>query len=108
MRIANFTATIANGQTESSTVQLGSFRLAGVFIPAAFTGVALTFRGSYDGTNFFPVHTAAGAALSVTVAAGRYVILNPDDFLGLRYIRFVSGSAEGALRTLQAAGAWGY
>jgi hypothetical protein len=93
-------ATIANGQTVSSAVDLGGTTLCGLMMPAAFTGVALTFQGSIDGTNFAIVKGSDGNDLSLTVAAARYVKLNPVDFYGLRHLKLVSGSAEAAARDI--------
>jgi hypothetical protein len=94
-------ATIANGQQISSTIKLGGFSLVGVFLPAAFTGTALTFLASHDGTNFFSVVTStSGTALSYTVAQGTYAAIDPKDFQGIEYLQIKSGSSEAAARTL--------
>ncbi len=97
-------ATIANGATVSSTINLGGFTPVGILLPAAFTGTSISFQASVDGTNFFPVRAGTGGALlSYTVAQGTYAALNPNDFHGIHYLRVVSGSAEGAARTLKIA-----
>jgi hypothetical protein len=95
-------ASIASGQQISSTIELEGYSFCGVFLPAAFTGTALTFEASYDGTNFFPVYnTTSGTALSYTVAQGHYCAIDPKDFYGINYLQIKSGSAEAAARTLQ-------
>jgi|WetSurMetagenome_2_1015567.scaffolds.fasta_scaffold219111_1 hypothetical protein len=93
-------ASIANGGTESSALNLKGFSLAGIFMPAAFTGTAISFKAStaIDGT-FEPVYNSSGA-VSYTVAASRYVAIDPKDFQGIQFLKVVSGSAEGAARTL--------
>lgn len=97
-------ATIASGQTKSSVINLNGFTPVGVLLPATFTGTALTFEASIDGTNFFPLRAGTGgSALSYTVAQGTYAALDPKDFYGVQYLKLVSGSTEGAARTLNLA-----
>lgn len=92
---------IASGQTASAVIACSGFVLCGIQLPAAFTGTTLTFQASIDGTTFQPVYsTASGTALSYTVAQGHYVAVNPQDFQGVNYLKIVSGSSEGAARTL--------
>lgn len=97
-------ATIANGQQESSVINCGGLVLCGILLPAAFTGTALTFEASVDGVNFFAVkNTTSGTALSYTVAQGTYAAIDPKDFQGIQYLKIKSGSSEGAARILTCA-----
>lgn len=94
---------ILNGQTVSAGLDTGGFTLCGVFIPAAFTGVALTFEAcptAIDGTFVPVVNTLSGVPLSYTVAPGQYLAVDPKDFQGIRFLKLVSGASEGADRTL--------
>lgn len=92
---------IANGQTKSAAIPTGGKTLCGIILPAAFTGVALTFEASsaVDGT-FVPVKKADGSSLSYTVAQGTFVAIDPKDFYGIAFLKLVSGSAEGGARTV--------
>ena len=93
---------IANAGTASAAIDCGGFTLVGIKIPAAFTGIALTFTmcDTIDGT-YVPVKvTTSGTALSYTVAPGGYYAIDPKDFYGIRYLKIVSGSSEAAERTL--------
>lgn len=102
--LPNVIATIASGQTVGSSISCGGGTFCGVFIPAGFTGTNITFEASQDGTNFFPVHnTPSGTLLQYTVTAGTYCAVDPKDFYGINFLKIVSGSSEGALRTLYAA-----
>lgn len=95
--------TIFTGGTKSSVVDLLGYSLVGIIIPAAFTGTALSFETSdaADGT-FVPVKsTTSGSALSYTVAQGTYAAIDPKDFAGVRFIKFVSGSTEIADRVIK-------
>lgn len=91
---------IANGQTVSEAINCGGMALTGIKFPAAFTGTAVTFQmcDTIDGT-YVPVYNAAGA-VSYTIAQGRYYAIDPKDFQGIKFLKIVSGSAEGAGRTL--------
>ena len=93
------TVTIASSGTTSTGLTLqGTIPLA-IQTPAALTGTSFTFQASVDGASWFDLYNA-GTQYSVTVAASRYIALNPDVFEGIRYIRIVSGSSEGASRTI--------
>lgn len=97
--------TIANGQTKSAVISTGGLALCGIILPAAFTGTTLTFEAcdTAAGT-FVPVKsTTSGTALSYTVAQGTFAAIDPKDFQGIAFLKIVSGSSEGALRTLKLA-----
>jgi len=104
MNIRNFTVVIANAATVSAAVELGSATVVGVYIPASFTGTAITFQSAptLAGT-YSPIKDGAGAAVSKTVAAGDYVYLDPTIFAGVGFIKVVSGSSEAAERTITVA-----
>lgn len=97
---ANGAATIAASATKSGVVSCGGLTLCGILMPTAFTGTTITFEASNaaDGT-FSPVYNSAGQ-VSYTVAAARFVSINPVDFQGVAFLKIVSGSAEGASRAL--------
>ena len=95
------TATIANGGTTSGALDLLSETLLGIFVPSSFTGTALTFQvaTAVDGT-YVTLTNEDGSDYSVTVAASKFVAVDPQIFAGVRFAKLVSGSAEGAERTL--------
>jgi hypothetical protein len=92
--------TIPNaGSTSGSfTFERNRIPLA-ILTPAALTGTEFKFEASLDGTNFFDLYNEA-TEYAVTVAASRYVALNPNVFQGVRYLRIVSGSTEAAARDI--------
>tara|TARA_R110000796_G_scaffold65782_1_gene151775 strand:+ start:3373 stop:3729 length:357 start_codon:yes stop_codon:yes gene_type:complete len=96
------TLTIASGATTSSSLDLRAKGLVGFLMPATFTGTTMTFTGSMDDSTFTALYNADNTAFSITVAVARRYCLNPADFLGVRYVRFVSGSSEGGARTIEA------
>jgi hypothetical protein len=62
-------------------------------MPAAWTAAAITFAGSLDGENFFPVYDTNGDEVSITVAASRVIPLDLTRFHGLRQLKVRSGTA---------------
>ena len=100
-RLCQTAVTIASGQTASGEADLGGTTLVGVMLPAALTGTAVTFTAALaPGGTFNPVTGSNGSALSYTVAANKYLAIDPALFHGVQFLKAVSGSAEGADRTL--------
>jgi len=97
----DLSATIASGQTTSGEIDLYGCTLCGLFMPAAFTGTTIKISASpTSGGTFLPVQSS-GADYSLTVAASKYVpIENLSIIAGVRYIKLVSGSSEGADRSI--------
>jgi hypothetical protein len=97
---ARRTVTIANGQTTSDALDCINGTVVGILTPAALTGTAFTFSVSADGVTYATLYDSSGAAVSFTVAASRYVYVDPAIFAGLRYVKVISGSSEGAQRII--------
>ena len=99
--VALTNAVIANGGTVSAEVDLGDgFMLVGVSTPT-LTGTALTFQvATASGGTYRAMEKDDGNAYSLTVESSKYYPVNPDHFLGVRFLKVVSGSAECAERTL--------
>lgn len=91
---------IATSTTVSAAVDLRGMTLCGISIPAGFDGTSISFQASFDNSSFQVVKDGSGNTLSKTVAADEYIKLDPVDFCGIQYIKIVSGSAEGANRTM--------
>lgn len=99
--------TIPNGQTTSGEVSCelvtsGGYQLHAIEFPAAMTGTAVTFTASRSsGGTFGSVRNVGGsAAYSITVTASAIVPVDWQVFSTLPYVKLVSGSAEGADRTI--------
>lgn len=94
-------ASIANGETTSGAVDLGSFRALAIGLPAAFDGTTITVEAAPEAEGTFqPVYDDAGTAVSLTVAAGHVVAVDAVPLAALRFVRFVAGTAQTADRTL--------
>ena len=94
-------AVIASGATVSSVVDTRGGIITGLILPAAFTGTAITFQVSdkVDGT-FVALYDETNTAISLTVAQGRGYKIDPSLLAGWRFVKIVSGSAEGAIRSV--------
>jgi hypothetical protein len=90
---------IANGQTKSAAVDLQGTNLIRINTPAQLTGSTLTFEVSADNSTFVPLYDSAGTAISVSMGTSRSIVVPATSFIGIRYLKLVSGSAEGAERT---------
>ena len=97
-RVSLEPVTIASGQTTSNQVELNGRTVVGVYMPAAFTGSALTFLVEDADGNDKTMADGAGADVSKTVAADKMVLLNPADFAAVNKVKLVSGSSEAADR----------
>src|ERR1051325_4975561 len=94
-------ATISSGQTASAAIDLRDFMLAGFSMPAAFTGTAITFQVADTSTGSYQtLEDENGDPYEITVEASKYYPVNIIHFIGGRFLKLVSGSAEGAGRTI--------
>lgn len=93
-------AVIANGQTASNAVDLRGKRLLGVSY-GTMTGTALTFTVSdTESGTYREAHNSSGA-ISFTIGDDDCMWFAPADARPANcFVKLVSGSAEGADRTL--------
>ncbi|HWJ72421.1 MAG TPA: hypothetical protein VNX29_04565 [Kaistia sp.] len=106
-QLATVTATIASGGSLSGAVDLGTGRLVGLILPAAWTTAAITFQGSADGATYFDLYDDATerAIASASVVPSRFIALPIVDWLMIRSVKLRSGSAatpvaQGAARSI--------
>lgn len=91
--------TIASGGTVSSEADLVGLSVCGIVMPATFTGTVVTFQTSTSsGGTFQGLYDYTNTAVGATVTQGRNYSLNPANFAAWRYVKAVSGSAEGGDR----------
>lgn len=101
--VQNRSVVIASGGTTSGAIELeGSATLLGIRLPAALTGTAITLTESTSLTGTYQaVYDNTGTQLTFVVAASRTVMIDPSYTIGLKFVKLVSGSSEGADRTIQ-------
>lgn len=92
--MAGLAVTFNNNTTQSTSVDLQGLCCVGVFVPAGFDGTSLTFQTSLDDVAYVDVQDGAGAAYTVTVAASKYVPLDPSVMVGVRYLKITSGTTQ--------------
>ena len=100
VKVNKRTATIANGTTDSDIIDLEGQTLCGLTMPSALTGTAITFSVEGAGNVFSVMADGAGADVSKTVAVDKYIKLSPTDFAGVGRLKLISGSSEGAERSI--------
>ena len=93
--------TIASGATASDTLDIVGLSVCGFVLPATFTGTAVTFQTAISPTaTFQTLYDTTNTAIGATVTQGRNYSVNPANFAAWRYVKIVSGSAEGGARTI--------
>ena len=93
------TATIASGQTVGVAFDTEKATLVGLQFPT-MTGTTMTFQVSADNTTYTALKDTAGASVSITIASTTAISIDRAVFQGWRWIKLVSGSAEGAARSI--------
>lgn len=89
----------SSGTTSDALVINGGKTVLAIRTPASLNGTEFKFQASSDGNNFFALYNGS-TEYAVTVAASRYIAVNPDVFLGVRFLKIVSGSSEAAAREI--------
>ena len=97
---ATIALTIADGETTSSAAALLGAIPAKLHIPSGFEGTTVTFTISPFGTTYHAFYDQDNAAVSMTVAAGRSYELPLPQFLGIRYLKVIAGTAQTGAATL--------
>jgi len=90
-------AVIANGESLSDAIDLGSARLGGLYLGAGWTAADLTFQASFDGINFFDLYDASGAEVTVDADESRAIALDAALFRPFRRLKLRSGTAAAAV-----------
>lgn len=91
------TAAIANGASLSAAAELKQLKTLAFVTDAAWDTNAVTFQGSYDGTNFFNLWNDQGEYSIAAVPASTYVSINIGVFLGLHSVKVRSGTSAAAV-----------
>lgn len=94
-----FAAIILSGAAESSVIDMRGVEYGSFAIPSAFTGATVSFKASFDGTNFVAAYDTANALISITVNTSRAYPI-PLTLIGHPFLTILSASNEGADRTI--------
>ena len=91
--LSNQEAAIAINTAVSGAVVLPPAEyLCGIQMPAAWTTADITFQASYDGTTYYDLYDQDGNEITISAAASRFIILNPDNFWGFHWLKVRSGT----------------
>ena len=97
-------AEIAASATTSGEVEIPEeWTLVAIRTPSSLTGTSMTFTVAEKSGGTYLQLTDGSAAVSITIAASKHIGLDPtaSRFVGVRFLKLVSGSTEGALRRFQ-------
>lgn len=100
------TATISSGQSLSEEINLSEFRLVGIQLPSNISSAtALTFQAGGVSGALDNMYTNAGVELNYTVAASRFIVIDPAHFVGAPFLKVRTGTSgsptsQGADRTI--------
>jgi len=99
-------ATIAAGTALSGPCALGALTLVGISMPTVWTAAPLTFQVSPDGVTWQELYDGAGNEVTVTAAAGQFVIPLADPsylWRGVNLVQVRSGTAAAPVNQVAAA-----
>lgn len=84
-------ASIANGASLSTAIDLEGSSVIAIQMPAAWDAANLTFQGSHDGTTYADLYDSSGE-FAVTAAASRFIVVDPIKLLSARFLKVRSGT----------------
>ena len=90
--LETLTATIENGGSLSGAVDLGGRKLVAIVMPSGWDAASLTFQASPDGVTYYNVYDSA-TERSLTVDSSRFLHVDMEDWLGVRFLKLRSGTA---------------
>ena len=99
------TVTIANGASLSDAADIEAKTLIAIDMPASWTTANLTLQASIDNSTWDNVFDSLGTEVTISAAASRFILLNPADFVSVRYLKVRSGTSgtpvnQGGARTI--------
>jgi hypothetical protein len=96
--ITNATVTIAINTSLSGAIVVGETMPVAVLMPAAWDTAVITFAGSLDGTNYYPIYDAGGTEVTLTgAAAARIQTIDSTKLKGVRWLKLRSGTVGSAV-----------
>ena len=95
------TATITSGTDVTEALNLSGCNLVAFKLPAAFTGTAISFQGSFDGSTYYDLYrTVDNTLISTPVTADRMYLITVSDLAGVQYLKLKSDASEAADREI--------
>ena len=101
LAFVDMTITTGEATTPTDGVDLIGMSLVGAHIPSTFDGTTITVTTcDTQGGTYLPMYDRNGTQYSITTSASRYVYLNPADFAGVRFIKFVTATNQTTTSTV--------
>lgn len=95
--------TIAQGASQSSAIEMNYWIPNAVEMPAAWDAADLTFLGSFDGVNYYPLYLDS-AEVKITAPAAQTIQLLPSGFMpAVKYLKVRSGTLAAPVNQTTAA-----
>jgi hypothetical protein len=92
---------IPSGDHLSGAIDTLGLTLIAIKIPAAMTGANFTFKACESlAGDYETIYYGNGNPITVNIVADTFLVLDPKDFQGFRYLKIRSDAAEAADRTL--------
>jgi hypothetical protein len=98
--VATADVSISSGQTASAALDLMGGTLCGIYLPASMVGTSLTFQAASSASGSYQTVQKNGSDMTLSFAASKYIVLNPSDFSGIRFLKIVSSATETATVSL--------
>lgn len=89
----------AVGESQTSAIRINQGTLVGFLVSAStLTATTVTFLGSADGTNFYPLYNSESSEISLTTGSfARGYSLNSADFFPWNHIKARQGNSASAV-----------
>ena len=97
------TDSIVSGGTTTNIIDTKNKKIGAIIFPATFTGATITILTSDDTTSAnFKTLQFEGDDFTVTASDGKQCAISPINIISLlRYVKYVSASAEATSRTIK-------
>jgi hypothetical protein len=94
---SDLTVTVADAATDSGAIDIADREVCGVTVPTGLEGTTLGFKVATALAGTYNPLMSAGAAVSLTIAASRYIALDPALFRGVRFLKLVLAAQTGPI-----------
>ena len=83
-----------NSAINAAAIDLGTGRLVGIQMPAAWTAADLTFQAGFEAATLVDLFdgTSDTTERKIEAGLGRFIALNPNDWAGVQFLKIRSGT----------------
>ena len=91
---------VSSSATDSNVINLGGGLLVGLVMPSTWTAADITLKAGPTDSTLLDVYDDAGNQETLTVAASRYVTVEPKTLVGANFVQLISSNNQAADRTV--------